>query len=225
MESNTESATGTAPATGSPSGRNENRDSTAPPPSPLPTLVSKAGEVAPPGAAASPAGTTVPVSAVTAPTRGAAEHADLKDIRLASASDSDIGAGNPRTQAPAEEATVTHAPQGRVEDTANPQGDSRHATSPAPITTPADDLAQVRAVDPQAANHIATYCAKALGSSNPSALIPECQRREAQAWTRLVLQNEFPTLDEATRKKCSEPPYPDTYVVKESCVRYALHTH
>jgi hypothetical protein len=53
--------------------------------------------------------------------------------------------------------------------------------------------------------------------------MPECRRREAEAWTRLVVQKEFPALDDATRKKCSEPPFPDTYVAKESCARYELH--
>jgi hypothetical protein len=38
-----------------------------------------------------------------------------------------------------------------------------------------------------------------------------------------VLNNEFPTLDDATRRKCNEPPFPDSYVAKESCARYQLH--
>lgn len=82
-----------------------------------------------------------------------------------------------------------------------------------------DDLATVRATDPKAADHIASYCA-ASGSSSRAA---ECRRQEAEAWTRLVLQNEFPTLDDATRRKCSEPPFPDTYAAKERCARYQLH--
>lgn len=224
MDPNTESATGTEPATGNPSGRDESQGSTAPAPFPIPMLVSKAVAVAPPEAATSPAGTTAPVGAGTAPApRAAAEHAETNDIRLASASNSDIGTGNSAAQAPVEEVTVAHAPQGRVEHTANPQGDTRDTTSPAPIATPPDDLAQVRAVDPQAADHIATYCSKTLGSANRSILMSECRHRETEAWTRLVLQKEFPTLDEATRKRCSEPPFPDTYVAKESCARYELH--
>jgi hypothetical protein len=43
------------------------------------------------------------------------------------------------------------------------------------------------------------------------------------AWTRLTVQNEFPTLDETTRRKCSEPPFPDSFVARESCAKYQLH--
>lgn len=225
MDPNKESATGMEPATGNPSGRDESQGSTAPPPFPIPMLVSKAVEVAPAQAATSPAGMAAPVGAGTAPAPRPAAHAETNDIHLASASDSDIGTGTSAAQAPVEEVTVAHAPQGRVEHTANPQGDSRGTTSQAPTATPPDDLAQVRAVDPQAADHIATYCSKTLGSANRNTLMSECRHREAEAWTRLVLQKEFPTLDEATLKKCSEPPFPDTYVAKESCARYELHTN
>jgi hypothetical protein len=87
-----------------------------------------------------------------------------------------------------------------------------------------DELAQVRAVDSQAADHIATYCSKSIVSpNNQDNLVTGCRRAEAEAWTRLVLKNEFPTLDDATRKKCNEPPFPDTYVAKERCARYELH--
>jgi hypothetical protein len=88
-----------------------------------------------------------------------------------------------------------------------------------------DDLADVRAVDPDAASHIANYCAKTIVATNREALAAQCRHREAEAWTRLVLQNEFPTMDEGTRKKCSEPPFPDTYVAKESCARYEMHVN
>ena len=76
---------------------------------------------------------------------------------------------------------------------------------------------------PQAADHITSYCAQTTVSNNRDTFIADCRRSEAEAWTRLVLQNEFPTLDEATRRKCSEPPFPDTYLAKESCARYVLH--
>jgi hypothetical protein len=38
-----------------------------------------------------------------------------------------------------------------------------------------------------------------------------------------VLNNELPTLDETTRRKCSESPFPDSYVAKESCAKYVLN--
>jgi hypothetical protein len=37
-----------------------------------------------------------------------------------------------------------------------------------------------------------------------------------------MVNNEFPTLDEVTRRKCSESPFPDSYVAKESCAKYVL---
>lgn len=74
----------------------------------------------------------------------------------------------------------------------------------------------MRARDPQAGERIAKYCA---GAPDESA----CRSNEKAAWTRLVLQNEFPTLDEATRRKCNEPPFPLSYVANEVCARYELH--
>jgi hypothetical protein len=96
-----------------------------------------------------------------------------------------------------------------------------NSSSAVPLAAPAnDDLATVRATDPQAADHIASYCASTAVVSDSRT---ECQRSEIDAWTRLVLQHEFPTLDEATRRKCNEPPFPDTFVAKERCAKYELH--
>jgi hypothetical protein len=88
----------------------------------------------------------------------------------------------------------------------------------------ADDLTAVRSTDPGAADHIASYCNAATASAaDRAAVAAGCRRAEASAWTRLVLNNEFPTLDDATRRKCNEAPFPDSYVAKESCARYQLH--
>jgi hypothetical protein len=220
-----ESATGTAPPPASPSAGNERQDATAAPPIPLAAVDSKAVEGTPPASATSPAGTAAPVdAAIAVPARRAAEQAVTNNIHLASAGDSDTGTATAAARAPAEEVTVAHAPRGRNEDTANLRGESRDTTSPGTIATP-DDLAKVRAVDPRAAEHIAAYCSKTIASTNRDTFVAECRRREAEAWTRLVLQKEFPSLDEATRKKCSEPPFPDTYVAQESCARYELHAN
>jgi hypothetical protein len=220
-----ESATGTEPPPGSPSSGNERQDSTAPPLISLAAVDSRAVEGAQPASATSLAATAAPVDARTAvPAPRAAQQALTNNIHLASAGDSDTGTATAAARAPAEEVTVAHAPRGRNEDTANLRGESRGTTSPATIAT-ADDLAQVRAVDPQAAEHIAAYCSKTIASTSRDTFMAECRRREAEAWTRLVLQKEFPTLDEATRKKCSEPPFPDTYVARESCARYELHAN
>jgi hypothetical protein len=106
------------------------------------------------------------------------------------------------------------------------------ATAPAPVAivdvaaAPAipADLVTVKAADPSAADRIAAYCNKATASaSDQAAVAAGCRHEEVAAWTRLVLNNEFPTLDEVTRRKCSESPFPDSYVAKESCAKYVLH--
>jgi hypothetical protein len=123
---------------------------------------------------------------------------------------------------PRDEATVKHAPPVSMADSTAVQGVSRAPTPPPATIASSDDLATVRATDAQAAEHIASYCASAVASANRDVLAAECRRREIDAWTRLVLHNEFPTLDDATRRKCNEPPFPDTYVAKERCAKYVL---
>ena len=140
------------------------------------------------------------------------------NIHVASASDSDTGTATAGPRVPVEEGYIGGS------TTLTLRGGSRNTTAPGRPVTGSDDLAQVRAVDPQAADHIATYCSKSIVSpNNQDSLVTECRRREAEAWTRLILKNEFPTLDEATRKKCNEPPFPDTYLAKERCAQYQLH--
>lgn len=172
------------------------------------------------GNAATLAMTTVPAAALDANTEPESEGSaaaaprlsghGATNIHIASASDSDTG-------------TVQEGYIGGS-TTLTLRGGPPDTTSPGRTVTGADDLAQVRAADPQAADHIATYCSKSIVSpNNQDNLVTGCRRAEAEAWTRLVLKNEFPTLDDATRKKCNEPPFPDTYVAKERCARYELH--
>jgi hypothetical protein len=100
------------------------------------------------------------------------------------------------------------------------------ATSQAPAAAPAipEDLVTVKSADPSAADRIAAYCNKATASaSDQAAVAAGCRHEEVAAWTRLVVNNEFPALDELARRKCSESPFPDSYVAKESCAKYVLH--
>jgi hypothetical protein len=103
------------------------------------------------------------------------------------------------------------------------------ATAPSAATQNAAaipaDLLTVKATDPGAAEHIVSYCNAATASAgDPAAVAAGCQHEEAAAWNRLVLHNEFPALDDTTRRKCNEPPFPDSYVAKESCAKYLLRT-
>ena len=209
-----------AESSGSAAARDDGRDSTAAQPQLVPAVDSVA---VPPAPATSPAPTAASVDAgMPTPVPPAAEHITTNNIRLASAGNSDTGTAAVRV--PSEESTVAHATQSQSKGPVSLQGESRGTVSAATTATP-DDLGRVRAADPQAADHIASYCAKITVSNNRDTFIADCRRSEAEAWTRLVLQNEFPTLDEATRRKCSEPPVPDTFVAKESCARYVLHVN
>jgi tRNA_anti-like len=110
------------------------------------------------------------------------------------------------------------------------QNDAPGSAGAAPATaksaTVPSDLSSVKATDPGAAEHIASYCDTATATAaNQSAVAAGCRHEEVAAWTRLVLQNEFPTMDDATRRKCSQPPFPDSYVAKESCAKYQLHVN
>jgi hypothetical protein len=131
---------------------------------------------------------------------------------------------NPGSASGAGPATV------KARDTSSPQPPSPAAeptsasTAATPSTAVADDLVPVRTKDPEAADRIVSYCGKITsGATNPSTVAARCRRDEMEAWTRLTVQNEFPTLDETSRRKCSEPPFPDSFVARESCAKYQLH--
>jgi hypothetical protein len=97
-------------------------------------------------------------------------------------------------------------------------------TASTPSTAAGDDLVPVRTKDPEAADRIVSYCTKMTsGAANPSTVATRCRRDEMDAWTRLIVQNEFPNLDENSRRKCTEPPFPDSFVARESCAKYQLH--
>ncbi len=97
-------------------------------------------------------------------------------------------------------------------------------TAPTPPAAVADDLVPVRTKDPEAADRIVSYCNKITsGATNQTTVAARCRRDEMDAWTRLIVQNEFPTLDETSRRKCNEPPFPDSFVARESCAKYQLH--
>ena len=106
--------------------------------------------------------------------------------------------------------------------------------TPAPIAAPdaADapttpsELISVKAKDPGAADHIASYCNNATAAAaNHDAVAAGCRRDEVAAWNRMVVQNEFPALDDASRQKCSQAPFPDSYVAKEVCAKYQLRVN
>jgi hypothetical protein len=97
------------------------------------------------------------------------------------------------------------------------------ATTLTPTAATADDLVPVRTKDPEAADKIVSYCSKITsGATNPTMIAARCRQDEMNAWTRLIIQNEFPSLDETSRRKCNEPPFPDSFVARESCAKYQL---
>lgn len=94
---------------------------------------------------------------------------------------------------------------------------------PKPLPPPqSDDLVDVRTADAAAAARIETYCAGATAqaTSRRDEILARCRHDEAAAWTRLVPQNEFPTLPPAIRETCTSPPFPASFVAEEACARY-----
>lgn len=185
---------------------------------PVAAAVTDAAAAPIPAAALTPPSAPVEASKTASATL-AGEHLETNNIRLASVGNSDTGTVVAR--APPQDSTVVHPAPGQNNASPTPRVESSGATAGG-LTTTQDDLTPVRAVDPVAADHIASYCAQIARSANGDTFAADCRHNEAAAWTRLVLQNEFPTLDDATRKRCKEPPFPDTYVAKETCARYVL---
>jgi tRNA_anti-like len=138
------------------------------------------------------------------------------EAALVTASNSDA----PALQQPAPVAVPAAVP---AEAPAATVPDSTSA-APTPPPAAADDLASVRTKDPEAAVRIASYCSKITsGAVNPATVATRCRQDEVDAWTRLTVQNEFPALDETSRRKCNEPPFPDSFVARETCAKYQLH--
>jgi hypothetical protein len=90
---------------------------------------------------------------------------------------------------------------------------------------PRDDLAPVRAVDANAAEHISSYCASVAAKAADRREVIEsmCRHAEATAWHRLVADNEFPSATPTITQICSQAPFPDSYVAKEACAKYELN--
>ena len=85
------------------------------------------------------------------------------------------------------------------------------------------DLASVRATDPQAADHIAAYCAAAVKAiDRRDEIQATCMRNETNAWRRLIVEKEFPSITPGVAQLCAQPPFPDSYVAKEQCAKYEL---
>jgi hypothetical protein len=184
---------------------------------PVPPLIngpesSGGGELAP---AAAPVVTTLSAASDPAePTTGATTN------RVASSpSDAAPPTTNPN---PAAAAQNVAAPD--VSTAATMASTAAAEATEAPATP--SDLSSVQAKDPGAADHIASFCNNATASAaNRDAVAAGCRHDEVAAWNRLVVQNEFPTLDEASRQKCSQAPFPDSYVAKEVCAKYQLRVN
>jgi hypothetical protein len=163
----------------------------------------------------------------------------IRPATLAAAS----AAAAPPTPAPAVAATDSDAPAAKLDnpgsaggagqatnagDAGMPPPQPTLAAIPDPVSAPTppapvDDLVAVRTKDPDAADRIVSYCGKITsGATDPTTISARCRKEEMDAWTRLVVQNEFPSLDEANRRKCNEPPFPDSFVARETCAKYQL---
>jgi len=131
---------------------------------------------------------------------------------------------NPGTAGRAVSATINAADAGSLQQATSAIVPSSTSTAPTPPAAVADDLVPIRTKDPEAADRIVSYCNKITsGATNQTTVAARCRRDEMDAWTRLIVQNEFPSLDETSRRKCNEPPFPDSFVARESCAKYQMH--
>lgn len=134
------------------------------------------------------------------------------------------------------QAPATNPPTTNAAPVINTASDAGNLRQPAPVAVPestsaaptppavADELTPVRTKDPEAAGRIASYCSKMTsGAANATTVAMRCRQDEVEAWTRLVVQNEFPSLDDTSRRKCNQPPFPDSFVARETCAKYQLH--
>jgi hypothetical protein len=100
------------------------------------------------------------------------------------------------------------------------------ALAPSPTPPPAADvgIASVQAISPYAAQRIRSYCAKSVAAdTGTDESLKSCERREIDAWDRVVLDREFPPHDPTLDRKCSERPFPDVgFVAYETCLRAEL---
>jgi hypothetical protein len=183
--------------------------------------------------AAAPAAAAAAIATLPQPAPApavAASDSDAPAMKAQQEAASSVAAANPpqpapvRTPADAPPATVNASGGDSPQQPTSAAVPSSTSTDPTPPTAVADDLVPVRTKDPEAADRIASYCSKMTsGATNATAVAARCRRDEMDAWTRLTVQNEFPTLDETSRRKCNEPPFPDSFVARESCAKYQLH--
>lgn len=117
------------------------------------------------------------------------------------------------------------AANGRPSDADRVTSYAKATTTDSKASVVTDDLSSVRAVDARAAERIASYCESttARATSRLDAIKAGCRHEELMAWHRLVIANEFPAATPAIQQKCSQAPFPDSYVAKEACEQYELH--
>lgn len=134
----------------------------------------------------------------------------------------------PKKDASAEVVAGTPVPNYQVAPTRAAVASKAEGVAP-PVSSPSapstDDLASVRSVDSNAAEHISTHCASVAAKAVDRRDVIEsmCRHSEVVAWHRLVADNEFPSATPAITQKCSQAPFPDSYVAKEACAKYELN--
>jgi hypothetical protein len=187
-------------------------------PSSLIAMVPAAARLSFDGAAASaalPAAETTDITPLPEP--------QFRPVAAANASAAPVQDAVPPVSASAPSAPPPSAPPPPLDASAPPAAAPATIATVLSTTRASDDLEMVRAADPQAADHIASYCATTSPDGGSGAA--SCRRDEREAWTRFVHNKEFPTMNEATLRKCSEPPFPDSYRAKEICAKYELRIY
>ena len=118
--------------------------------------------------------------------------------------------------------TTDSLPLPSVPSKSQPQLTPQSSPPAAPAGAADDDLAPMKAINPDAAARIQSYCRKIpTGGSNSNVTLKACEQGEVDAWQRIVLQREFPEDDPTADRQCREPPFPaDSFVAYETCMKY-----
>lgn len=85
------------------------------------------------------------------------------------------------------------------------------------------DLSLVKKSDPKAALKMDAHCKTVARSAGGSYVIEEgCRMMEIEAWKHLVLDKEFPTLDEQLLRRCTAGPFNESFVLEEECIKMEI---
>lgn len=198
-----------------------------PPAVPEERRVLQAGAIERPAADPAPASSSPPVSDSAAPAGTASSSDSAGSAEPASASSASADPAPvedaPSVVAAAPAKPAPKKPRARpakrvAQRTRTPPPPVADSAPVAPAPAVPDELAEVRAKDPAAADRIASYCITVAKTAVDGGTA--CRRNETLAWKNFVFTSNHAQIYEEVRIRCSPAVYPDSYEAKEACVRH-----